>query len=149
MELYNTEDLWKQLLFYGEYHIGAIGIRPKKFCFYIDAQQYDPEGILFQIHRNFLNFFDSTGTKEEISPEAFKRDSQKWFRTAIAASLEQYFWETEGKNPYLLNSSTTIAKEYNYQTEQVLFSKCGLKFIKIKHQSLKRLALYPQALDVK
>jgi hypothetical protein len=146
---YHTENLWQHLLYYGEYYVGSIGVRPKKFYFYIDASQYDPEGLLFHIHRNFLNFVTANGVKEEISPEAFNREPKRWFSNAICASLQQYLWDNSFKMPFISSSSSVIAKEYVYEPEQVMFSKCGLKFIKINHNRLKSLALYPQYLDIK
>jgi hypothetical protein len=148
MSAYNIEKLWKQLLFYGEYTAGTIVVNVKKFFFYVDASQYDPEGLLFHIHRNFLNFVNTDGSPEQFSPVAFDSDPQRWFSRAIQASFQQYIWETTRHTPLINNSSILVGKEYSYDLERVLFTKCGLKFVKIHHQSLKKLTPYPQALEI-
>ena len=148
MTNYNTSKLWNHLLYTGEYTERKIGGRDKKFNYFIDATNYDPEGLLFHIHRNFLNVLDKNGNVEKVSPEAFSQDPEKWFRRAIEGSFMQYIWDKTGSLPFIYKSSTLIANDKKYDESRIEFTKCGLKYIKVQRRSLKKLTPYPMALDI-
>ena len=148
MKNYGTSELWNYLLYTGEYTERKIGGKDKKFCYFVDASKYDPEGLLFHVHRNYLKFLDGNGNIEAVSPEAFSNDPEKWFGRAIEGSFKQYVWEKTGCSPFIFKSSTLLANKKSFDKSRIEFSKCGLKFIKIQRRSLKKLTPYPKALDI-
>jgi len=147
-DVYNTERLQKYWLFYGAYYSGAITPHPKKYAFYVNASNYNPEQLLFQVHRTFLNSNVQGGGKIEISPEALIQSPENWLFRAIPAVFCQYQWEQTGKNVLISDGSTMHAIEKRFESERLIFAKCGLEYYKIHRRSLKTLAVYPMAVDL-
>ena len=146
--LYNTENLQKHWLFYGEYYPGIITLHPKSFAFYVNACNYDPERLLFQVHRQYLNYKMSDGRRIDISPESLMKNPENWMINAIQAIYCQYYAETKGKNVFIASCSTTHAVEKSFSDRKPMFSKCGIDYYKIQRRSVKSLAEYPEVFDL-
>lgn len=147
-DVYNTRNLQTYWLFYGEYHSGSITLHPKTFAFYVNAINYNPEQLLFQVHRTFLNTQMSDGRKIEVSPESLMGNPDDWIFRAIPAMFCQYQWEKTRRNIFLSDCSTMHAIEKHYESDRLVFAKCGVEFYKIQRRSLKVLAKYPEAVDL-
>lgn len=147
--LYNTEQLHKYWLFFGEYYPGKITLHPEHFAFYVNACNYDPEQLLFQVHRQYLDSEMSDGVIIAISPEHLIKNPESWLLKAIPAIFCQYFAETDGKNVFISSCSTTQAVAKRDFDKEPLFSKCGVDYYEILTRSVKSLAKYPEAVDLK
>jgi hypothetical protein len=145
--MYGTDKLYKYWLFYGEYYPGVITRKSNPFSYYINASNYNPEQLLFQVHRQYLNTIEN-GKSIEISPESLMSDPEKWLYKSITAIFHQCKWEISQKNIFISKSSTTIAIKKYFKPEHIEFSKCGIEFIKIQRRSLKLLTEYPAAIDL-
>ena len=147
--MYGTEKLHKFWLFYGTFHVGVITPYTKSFTYYVNATQYDPEQLLFQIHRRILDYRNADGTIAPLSPDALIQNPDEWLHRAIIAVFRQYWWEKNRVNMLIAESSIILAFEKTYSKERIAFSKCGINFTSIQRRSLKKLTPYPEAIDIK